>query len=76
MTKTEKLKQLGYTYNYKKYEWFKLENGFVKIINLDCYNYKLNVGIIDLKHRLDDAKEIYDDLHFDFKEVMECEDDD
>ena len=76
MTKTEKLKQLGYTYNNKKYEWFKLENGFVKIIDLDCYNYKLDVGVVYSKYELKEASNIYDQLREDFNEVMECEDDD
>ena len=74
MTKTEKLKQLGYTYNQNKYERFKLENGFIKIIDLNCYDYKLDVGIIHIKPQLDDAKKVYDWLHEDFKEVMRCED--
>lgn len=76
MTKTEKLKQLGYTYDQKKYEWFKFENGFFKIIDLDCYNYKLDVGIIYLKSELKKALNVFDELLKDFLEVEECEDDD
>lgn len=75
MTRREKLKQLGYACNEYIDLWFKLANGFVKIIDLVCWDYSLDVGVIHGRYEVDKVKQIYEEVRDDFHEVIECEDD-
>lgn len=77
MTKSEKLKQLGYEWSKRKDWRFKLEEySFVKIIDLICYDYGLDVGVIQHQYEANNVKQLYEEVKDDFHKVMECEDDD
>ena len=77
MTKSEKLKQLDYEWSERKNCRFKLEEcSFVKIIDLTCCDYGLDVGIIHHQYEVDNIKHLYEEVKDDFHKVMECEDDD
>ena len=77
MTKTEKLKQLGYTYDNEKYQWVRIryEYSCIMVIDLIHYNYWLKVRNVYVKDQLKMVLKIFKQLKKDFEEVLECEDD-
>lgn len=75
MTKSEKLKELGYEWSERRNCWFKFECSFIKLIYLDCINYFLDVGVIHHQYEADNIKRLYEEVRDDFHKVMGCIDD-